>query len=119
MKIDNMVVDHLMYEVMNQLRIWQYKEKDTILINNSILKGLESGMGWGSERSWMEGGGGGDCWCLYDLILVRSLKISRAMQIRYFQIITKVPHKYYLDKSIMKSIQKLILAIALHKQNNF
>ena len=41
------------------------------------------------------------------------------MQIRYFQIITKEPHKYCLDKAIMKSIQKSILAIVLHKQTIF
>ena len=40
------------------------------------------------------------------------------MQIRYFQIITKEPHKYCLDKDIMKSIQKSILAMVLHKQDN-
>ena len=45
-------------------------------------------------------GGGGDCWCLYNFIQVRSLKMSRAMRIRYFQIKTAEPHKYCLDKAI-------------------
>ena len=38
---------------MKQLHIRQYKEKDAILINNSILKGLQRGIwGGGTERSW-------------------------------------------------------------------
>ena len=46
---------------MNQLRIWQYKVKDAILINNSILKGLQMGI-WG--------GGGGVIVGVYMYILI-------------------------------------------------
>ena len=40
------------------------------------------------------------------------------MQIRYFQIKQKsyTNNKYCLDKAIMKSIQKSLTAIVLHKQ---
>ena len=77
------------------------------------LQGYRGAYRGGGVVGEVLGRGGGDCWCLYDFIQARSLRI------RYFRIMTEEPHTYCLDKAIKKSIQKSILAIVLHKQNNF